>query len=217
MKLPTRISKIIKIRLSDLFDKVKDKLLGRAFPQDLSLTMIGMYSAAVQDEGGIPSLETLEAIKDTSNNYLEALKLQTTNKIVKEIEKHLNNDPKATQETILKTLQEAWKGVTAHLESIVVSETQAAKNIGSLQGIIRKSSYLGIEKPVVFFIVKLDEFTCESCIEVHLMPDKATPRLYYLSELNHGYAKKNDGIPSIFGRHPNCRMHIKQFASRVWI
>ena len=36
------------------------------------------------------------------------------------------------------------------------------------------------------------------------MGDGHTPRLWYMSEVNHGYAKKGDAAPSIGGQHPNC-------------
>jgi hypothetical protein len=37
------------------------------------------------------------------------------------------------------------------------------------------------------------------------MPDKITPRLYRLSELNAGYFKRGDSVPSILGMHPRCK------------
>ncbi len=50
-----------------------------------------------------------------------------------------------------------------------------------------------------------DGVLCEECIRLHLMPDKITPRLWYLSEVDHGYHQHGDDRPSISGEHPNCR------------
>lgn len=49
---------------------------------------------------------------------------------------------------------------------------------------------------------------CDRCKELHLMPDGVTPRLWLLSEVNRGYAKKGDAVPSMSGQHPHCRCGI---------
>jgi len=90
-----------------------------------------MYEAASKEEGGYPSLQELEHLVDTSKNYLDALKLRATNKVVKQVEDHLQGG-QTTPESVEKVLQDAWKDVTKQLSDVVDAETQAAKNIGLL-------------------------------------------------------------------------------------
>ena len=94
---------------------------------DHSKSIPGLYEAASR-EGGFPNLEELDTLVDTSKNYLDALKLKATNKVVKEIENHLQAKD-STPESIEKVLQEAWKDVTKQLGDIVASESQGAQNI----------------------------------------------------------------------------------------
>ncbi len=138
----------------------------------------------VRSNGGIPSKEELTTLVQTSKNYLDALKLKAQNKIVKEVEAHLQAE-EATPQSIEKVLQEAWKDVTKQLGDVVDSESQIAKTIGLLNGIIRTNAAVKVDDPIVFFIVKKDDFTCGECIRLHLMDDQITPRLWHLSELSH--------------------------------
>lgn len=102
---------------------------------------------------------------------------------------------------ITKELEKARSG----LETIAASESTKARNLGSIMDISRSAAIDGIKDPVVGFAVIKDGSTCESCIRVCLMPDKITPKLYYLSELSAGYFKRGDTVPSILGQHPHCR------------
>jgi hypothetical protein len=211
-KLPHKVIKMIETKISTLFDTVKGKLLGQRgldktllFVYNKDLSLPAMYEAASREEGGIPSIDTLDTLVDTSKKYIDALKLNTINKVVKNLESHLNDEKEITPETIEASLQSTWKGVTSQVSRVVDSEVQATKNIGLSEGILRSNAALGIEDPVVAFITANDSEVCDECTRLHLMPDGITPRLWYLSEVSRGYHKKGDPTPSIHELHPNGR------------
>ena len=122
-----------------------------SYNKDLSLSK--MYEQAVREEGGIPNLENLGQIVDTSDKYIEALKLKTINKTIKDLEEHLDKEEVITPVSIESSLKETFKNVSSQVERIVDSETQVAKGIGALEGIIKSNASLGIDDPVVFFVV----------------------------------------------------------------
>lgn len=213
-KLSQRLIKIIEQKVSSMFDSVKFKLLGprgsdkslyiTTFDIDKSLPKI--YEEAIRQEGGIPNIQTLNKLTDSTKNYIDSLKLKTINSMTSEIEKHVST-PTFSQKELEDNLVEHWKQVTSNLEKIINTETQVAKNIGFLEGIIRNNSKMGIDDPVIAFIcVPRDEYgPCGECTRLHLMEDQITPRLWKLSELSRGYHKKGNSHPSLLGCHPNDR------------
>lgn len=213
-KLSSRLLKIIENKISSMFDSIKYKLLGpRSGDKSLYITTFDIeksipkiYEEAIRQEGGIPNIQTLNKLTDTSKNYIDSLKLKTINTMISEIEKHAAKPDFSPQE-LEENLVESWKQVTSNLEKIVKTETQVAKNIGLLEGIVRNNARIGIEDPTIAFIcVPRDQFgPCPECTRLHLMEDEKTPRLWKLSELSRGYHKKGNPTPSILGCHPNDR------------
>jgi hypothetical protein len=74
-----------------------------------------------------------------------------------------------------------------------------------MDGVVGANAAVGVEDPVVFFVIVRDGNVCKECIRLHMMPDGTTPRLWYLSEVGHGYHKKGEETPKIGGLHPHCR------------
>jgi hypothetical protein len=202
-KLPKRIINIIAQKLSTVFDEISGQLLGPTgkhlvirYNKDLSLP--GIYESANRESGGLPDLETLSTMVDSTKNYLDSLKAQAINKTVKVLEA-------SKPEEIEQKLRESWEDVTNKLKTIVETETTAYRNIGLLEGITRVNASMNIKDPVIVFLTSRDGEVCEDCTAMHLMPDHKTPRAWYLSEINHGYFKRGDSAPSIWELHPNGR------------
>jgi hypothetical protein len=212
LKLPKRIVDIISKRIGATFDAVKGKFLGpRSLDKHLFIafdpvvSLPGMYEAASRVEGGVPDTQALSTLVDTSKNYIDALKLKTVNKVVKDIEEHLAETSEVTPETIEKALKESWKETTSNLKTIVDTEIQATKNMALINGIIQMNASMGIDDPHLFFVIVRDEDVCEECMRVHMLPDRVTPRVFLLSEIGRGYHKKGGEFPSMWGLHPSCR------------
>lgn len=211
-KVPARVIKLIESKIGGLFDSVKGVFLGPksygkglmiAFDKQLSLS--GMYETASREEGGIPDIQTLSTLNTTAENYLDSLKSKAVNQVIKDIEKHLHENPKANSETIQQSIVETWASVSNNLKMIVESETQAAKNIALIDGILRVNASSGIDDPYVIFIPVKDNLVCNECVKIHLMPDGVTPKVFKLSEVSRSYHKRGENSPSIFNLHPNCR------------
>jgi hypothetical protein len=159
-----------------------------------------MYESAIKEEAGVPDIEVLENLVGTSQKYLEAAKLKAINTVVKDLEAHLAEEEAPTATTIQEALKDSFEGVSAGVKRIVETELQATKSFGLLDGIIKANLSSGVDDPIVFWVVVKDDLFCNFCRKVHLMPNGITPRLWRLSEVNMGYAKKNDNVPSIHGR-----------------
>lgn len=214
MKIPSRVLQIVSVRINELFDNVKLRLLGErgagktlSITANKSLSVPGIYEAALIDEGGDANIETLNSLIGASKNYLDALKLKAINQVVNDLTKHVEAG-NATAESLEAVLVESWGKITSHLATIVDSEVQVAKNTGLLAGIIKSNASFGIDDPMVMFITAKDNLVCEECKTLHLMEDGITPRIWYLSEVSRGYHKRGEAAPSLHGCHPSCRCQM---------
>jgi len=94
------------------------------------------------------------------------------------------------------------------MRRLIDTEAQNVRNTGVLDGIIKVNAAHDIEDPVIYFVVVRDNYLCPECKRLHLLEDEKTPRLWYLSELGHGYHKKGQSNPKLGGLHPNCRCSL---------
>lgn len=212
IKLPARVVKLIASRVGSLFDKIKSQFLGRPgksmfFSYDKDKSLAGLYEAASRHGGGSPDISDLEHLTDTSDRYLEALKLKTINKVVDDLNNHLSTG-QATSATIHEKLQESWKDVTSQLKRIIETESNGAHNVAALNGIMKVNAAIKNEDPYVYFICVKDSALCKECRRLHLLADGITPRVWRLSEVSHGYHKRGNDYPSIWDLHPNGRCVI---------
>ena len=67
-------------------------------------------------------------------------------------------------------------------------------------------------KIMVFFSVIIDDVTGKEEFKLHLLPDRKTPRVWFLSEIGAEYHKKGDSNPKLAGLHPNCRCKLTYLA-----
>lgn len=225
-KLPQSMVKQVEGTVDNLFQKLIDRFLGPfagpkrlilGYNRDLSLP--GIYASSHINERSTPDQETLNGLVRVASNYLEAERAKAKAKAVNAVQAFTANqayhdeDPAGIQTTLLDTLSDIFGQAKVNVARIVDSETQRAKNTGSLEGIMRANSALGVEDPQVIFIVVRDGALCEECIRLHLMPDKVTPRVWFLSEVEHGYHEHGGDRPSIAGEHPNCRCVLSTLLS----
>jgi hypothetical protein len=219
-----QINKVV----ADLFDKAALRLIG-SIPklQQKKHVLIGFEQGS-----GLANLflqamnnrwlnhieqDVLKGILEGAYAYLDVLKNKTSNNIVQRIEglareARIDKD-RIPQEEINKILEDELGKARSGLETIAASESTKARNLGSVMEISRNASLEGEKDPVVYFSVIRDNSTCKYCVELFLMPDKVTPRLWRLSELSAGYFKRGDTVPSILGLHPFCRCLPSQLPS----
>ena len=98
-----------------------------------------------------------------------------------------------------------WGDVTTHVHTILDSEINTARNVSIVEGITEYNASVGVDDPVMFFVIVRDGNVCNECIRLHMMPDGVTPRVWKMSEIGSGYHKKGDPNPKIAGLHPHCR------------
>lgn len=199
--------------VKEAVDKLFDRLLTRFVGPELAdkqirvrvvkgNTLQGIFEAACKEEGGTPNRKAIESLADIASNYIEAYRDICTARVLKEVNAFLTEKPSADVATVLGgKLSDVWGDISNSVRKVVEAETNTAKNVGFMDAITQISD---TDDPVVYFSGPLDAHTCSECKRLFLMGDGHTPRLWYMSELGHGYAKKGDAAPSCGGQHPNC-------------
>jgi len=205
--------------VGDLFDRMSLRLLGDVpslrhkrhtlvgFEPSIGLAALFIQSMNNKYLNHVES-DVLKGILMGSLAYISTLKAKTSNVIAQKMdglarEAQMSGE-KIPEQEISKAISEELDKAKSHLETIAMSEGTKTRNLGSAMEITRSAASVGEDDPSVFFNVIKDNSTCEVCIDLYLMPDKITPRVYKMSELSAGYYKKG-GQPSILGSHPRCR------------
>ena len=160
--------------------------------------------------------DSLKIILRVANGYVDALRSRTKSTILHSVNAYVRNqnndkqgvDPKQVT-SIIQTEMDKAKN---HFKMIANVESNRAINVGTALQITKIAEQKGIDDPLVFFIVTVDDVTCSECKRLHLLPDLKTPRIWKLSEIGHEYHKKGDPNPKIAGLHPNCRCKITYLA-----
>jgi hypothetical protein len=220
-RLPKAAIKKVEAAVDSLFDKLKVRLLGPksvdkklyiSFNREKSLP--GLFEAAHIEERGFPDQEHLEQLLRIAENYLEAARLKAKSQTVVAVQNFMHDiakarkrgDPKPDLYTVLGgELTDVYGKVAADVRRIVDTEAQNVRNVGVTSGIMRANASVGIEDPVIFFVVVRDQHLCDECRRLHLMPDGKTPRLWRMSDLGHDYHKRGESFPKVGGLHPHCR------------
>lgn len=168
------------------------------------MTLPAMYAAAAREESTGPDKDVLANLTSIADGYLEVQREKAKTAILHRINQVLNEDPANVQEALEAELQDVWKNTQSELVKIADSQLQTAKNMGSLEGIIKVNASLGVEDPMVAFLGPLDEHTCKECRKT-FWTDDLLPRVFKLSEVQHGYYVRGTFKPCISGCHPSCR------------
>lgn len=211
-----RAIKVIEKAVDNTFDRAKARVLGAhaiakrigvGFAHELSLP--GLFESAAREEGYRPDMPTLKQMLDIAGGYIDATRERTKARVVKEVTAFLTEAHSKGVKTDMKTvlggaLQDVFADAAVSMRRIVDTEANNVKNVGILDGIVRINAASGVEDPVVYWVSVNDKHRCDECTRLHTI-DGYTPKLWYLSEVGHGYHKKGEPNPKIGGLHPNCR------------
>lgn len=201
--------------VDDLFDFISGHFLGgKRDPKGIVFSVNSdldkLYNEAAQISGITPDEDNLLTLKRVASSYLESTRDRTKAQIVRAVEATLREAQLSGVETDMKTvlggkLSELFAKTADHVQTIVETELNTARNLSTMEGIVEVNEKMGVQDPVVFFVIVRDNKVCKECMRLHMMPDGITPRLWYLSELGHDYHKKGDPMPKLSGLHPHCR------------
>lgn len=206
--------------VSDLFDKAALRFLGNIPKfQNKKVMLIGFEQSSsianlfiqAMNNRWLNNIENdvLKGVLTGAANYIDILKNKTSNNIIQKLEglareARVSNE-KIAESELNKIIEEELTKAKSDLETIALSESTKARNLGMVMDISRAAAVEGDTDPVIAFAGINDGATCKECIRLFLMPDGITPRLWKMSECSAGYFKRGDAFPSILGLHPRCR------------
>ncbi|HVT62429.1 MAG TPA: hypothetical protein VHD33_02940, partial [Legionellaceae bacterium] len=204
-----------------MFDKIKGSFLGPEFinrrkDKDIFVSfkphasLPGIYTLAAKEELAVPNKEALNTIVHVADGYLEAHRNATKASVVSHVTSFLEDAKRKGIKTNLKTVLEGelsslFGKVRENVVKVIASESNNAKNLGTLEGIVKMNLLNGIEDPVVAFIGPNDSHVCEECRKVLYVTFPNKPKAFLLSEVKSGYHKRGETSPSMYGMHPRCR------------
>lgn len=176
----------------------------------LFLQALGTKNPNKQEE------DSLKVILRIANGYVDALKSRTQARIIQGIESYVTNQ-NSKREPIessqaSKIFRDEMDKAGKHFKLIANSESNKTTNIGTALQISKVGESNGEDDPTVFFVVTIDDVTGKEEFRLHLLPDKKTPRVWKLSEIEGGYHKKGESNPKFGGLHPNCRCKLTYLA-----
>ncbi len=206
--------------VESIFDKIALSFIGNIprlqnakkiiFSTENNLGLAHLFIQAMQNKE-LNSIEkdVLKGLLTSADGYIESLKLRTKSALTERIDGLVREasarHEKVAPEAVLAAISEEMNKAKAAMQAIAEAESTKMRNLGTLMDITRVASSLGDSDPTVFFVVIKDGVACKECVRLHLMPDKATPKLWKFSELKQGYHKRGENNPSAFGEHPHCR------------
>lgn len=200
--------------VDNVFDGVKQRLLGPDFYRTRKSVFVHvpkyslpeLYRDSARDESVTPNEAILASLAKVAEGYLDAQKEITKARVIHSVNVWLATpSEKPIEEVLGEELKVMWTKVKAEVAKIANSEGTTARNLGTLEGVVKTNALLGIEDPIVAFIGPNDDYTCEECIRVLYQKDKVTPKVFKLSEVSHAYHERGTDTPSISGMHPQCR------------
>jgi hypothetical protein len=214
--------KLIYSSVDALFDKIKARFLGPDFlkrfgdkeiyvgyrPGD---TLQELYADSAREERAVPHLETIESLAQIASGYLDATNAKTKAKVVATVDRAIRDAERDGMDTDFETLlatelSNVFGAARNDVLKILDTESTHARNLGTMEGISKVNASLGIDDPVVYFVVVRDDSICGECVRLHTLGDEhMTPRVWKMSEVGAGYHHRGDPNPKIGGLHPHCR------------
>lgn len=219
MKIYNRQKKAVDKIVNGLFQKAAARLLGKYFKGPKIFfeivndtnplnTLAGIYHYTQVMSGGPKVKEdkkTVRILSEITNNYLNAERLKTTNRI--------NVAIKAadTVEEMQEAVEDEMDRATKYINMLIPNEVRHTQAQAEKSGIQEVSASLGIDDPVVFKVGVLDGKLCKNCTKLWHTNNLQVPKLYKMSELKEGYMKNHKSPnPTLGPTHPNCR-HVLTF------
>jgi hypothetical protein len=214
------VVKLIHAAVDRLFDRAIHRFTGKPIGDKKifigpapRVTLSSLFNLASAEEHAKADESVLESLVRIASGYMEAQRETAKANVTHSVESWLNDAKTQGVKTDVQTvlggeLAELWGKTTNAMHKIVDTESTKARNVGSLDALVRVNAAMGVKDPIVYFVVVRDGDLCEECKRLHLMPDGVTPRLWLLSSLKSGYHKKTDDVPSVGGLHPHCRCSL---------
>jgi len=199
-----------------LFDKLKSIYLGNSWvpskgaPTQIVVTsnptLGSLYQESVRAGGAEPQPDTEHAISHIADGYIEASREKAKAQVAFAVDSALRQE-QDPEEVLKGQLSETFSRITTDVDRIVDSQAQNARSVGALEGIEAINRHMGIDDPVVFFIIVRDGHICSECLRLHQLSGTISgpPRLWYLSEVGSGYHKRGQQNPKVSGLHIHCR------------
>lgn len=198
-------------KVSDAVKDMFDALRAQFLPKEGKNLNIGftslpdLYNQSVRASGGVPNPETAESLMEIAETYLDAAQARTEANIKHVLQAHKHSKKDEQPIDVHTAIEEQVEKATSEVDRIVDTESQRARSVGAWEGINQAAAKMGIDDPTVFFVVVRDQYLCDECKRLHLLPDLTTPRVWKMSEISHEYHVRGQENPSIQGLHPHCR------------
>ena len=204
------LTKAIVKKIHEIVDRTYDRAITRFLarpPVDKKLyigvtkprvTLPDLFRAASAEERAVADKNVLERLLDIAESYVEAQRHATKAKVVKAVEDWLGQAHTLGVKTDLETvlggqLVDVWNQATNGMHKIVSAESNNAKNMGSLDGIIKVNAASGVNDPVVAFLVVNDD---SLCLEENEEVISSTGKAIKVGELKVGDILANPTRPS---------------------
>lgn len=173
------------------------------------VTLPQLFVRATAGEGVRPDATVLRNLLEVAESYLEAQRDATKARVTNAVQSFLQEARASGVKTDVGTvlggqLTKEFGRAADAVEAILDTEATKARNVGTLDAILKIAAVNDIEDPTVYFIVVRDQHLCEECRRLHLQEDGVTPRLWKMSQLGHGYHQKGEDNPKVGGLHPHC-------------
>lgn len=204
--------------LDDYFDDITLALLGLSYDEasgDLifgnsEVSLASLYMKALNSTPNEQEEDVLKGILSVTNDYTEALKAKTIADVTSDLNNYANGQSlkkEPIEKEVVEILVEKQMETAENKFKVIASaQSNVTKNMGLISAFTRMSEENGQEETYVFWRpVPPDDRTSQATFDVHLMPDRITPKVWKTSEINMGFFKKGDMRPSIFNTSPNCR------------
>lgn len=183
-----------------------------------SNNLITLYLRSLRNRD--PKLQEERALKSllsVANNYLNSYRDLTVARVLNNVNSYVSDQrskdlpisPKKVSEIVSKDMGKAKNSI----KMMANAESQKAINLGNAMQISKLAEERGERDPTVFFVVIDDSRTGFYEYILHLLPDRKTPRVWKLSEIQSGYYTPGDQYPSLSGLHISCRCRLT-FLSR---
>lgn len=205
--------------IDDLFNTIKVRLLGTLFrgpkiyfeilkdiPFAETLEGLYRYSLGLSSGGDIePDFKRLQKLSSILDNYIEAEKLKSTNKILVGVEgaEDINE--------VQKVISEQMDKSASYIETLMSTEVRTVQAYAEKDGIERLSAAINDSNPTVVKLGQVDGKLCEHCRNLwHTEENINVPKAYKLSELKGGYMDHHSPEPTLGPSHPRCR-HVLSY------
>jgi hypothetical protein len=191
----------------EVLDDVKTNYLPRAIARHSDKRIV-FKPGTIKLESDAP----MQALVDEAVAYLEQQRLIEPHATVGRVAEFLRvaeaRRVKTTPETVLGGQRYDIMGTATRQIDAILDRLPKPKRLSGLEAIKAFNASQGITDPVVFFIAVRDKYLCAECRRLHFLPNRITPRCWFLSELKEGAHKRGDAAPKINGLHDDCRCTI---------